>query len=163
MKSIFLTGSSGFIGNNFILDLKKNYEIFRFKRNSKININQDVVLHLAGIAHDIKNTIDSDPDDADGYYKLSVIYFEKENYLKSFLELTNAIVKKKSFPDYFVLDFDGVTRIELVDMYIKRAEISNKLNSKELMCDDYNMALNLIEDNLDSKNKVDTLISENCN
>lgn len=80
MKSIFLTGSSGFIGNNFILDLKKNYEIFRFKRNSKININQDVVLHLAGIAHDIKNTIDSEV-----YYEintnLTVKIFDK--FLKS--------------------------------------------------------------------------------
>ena len=109
-----------------------------------------------------KKTIDSDPDDADGYYKLSIIYLEKENYLKSFLQLTNAIVKKKSFPEYYVLDFDGITRMKLADMYIKRAEISYKLNSKELMCEDYNMSLNLIEDNLVLKNKIKSLILENC-
>ena len=59
MKSIFLTGSSGFVGKNLISRFKNKYEIFRFKRNSKININQNIVIHLAGIAHDTSKNLDS--------------------------------------------------------------------------------------------------------
>ena len=59
MKSIFLTGSSGFVGKNLISSFKKKYKIFRFKRNSKININQNTVIHLAGIAHDTSKNLDS--------------------------------------------------------------------------------------------------------
>ncbi len=60
MKSIFLTGSSGFIGKNLISEFKKKYEIFKFERNSIININQDIVIHLAGVAHDTRKSLDSE-------------------------------------------------------------------------------------------------------
>jgi nucleoside-diphosphate-sugar epimerase len=32
------------------------YEIFHYLKNTKININQDIILHIAGKAHDLKNT-----------------------------------------------------------------------------------------------------------
>ena len=112
---------------------------------------------------EIKKTIDSDINDSDGYYKLYVIYYEKKNYLKSFLEITKAIEKKKSFNDYYVLDFDGKTKIELSDMYYKRAELSKILNSNKLMCEDYITLLGLKEDNQELKSKVESLILENCN
>jgi nucleoside-diphosphate-sugar epimerase len=55
MKSIFITGSSGFVGKNVIKYFNSEYWFYRFSKNHEININQDVVLHLAGKAHDLKN------------------------------------------------------------------------------------------------------------
>lgn len=64
MKSIFLTGSSGFVGINLINYFISSYEITRFKKDHPIFINEDIVIHLAGKAHDLKKI--SNPDD---YYK----------------------------------------------------------------------------------------------
>jgi nucleoside-diphosphate-sugar epimerase len=56
MKSIFITGSSGFVGKNVIKYFNLRYDFYRFSKNEEININEDVVLHFAGKAHDLKNT-----------------------------------------------------------------------------------------------------------
>ena len=55
MKSIFITGSCGFVGQNIIKYFNSTYEFYRFSKNDEININQDVVFHFAGKAHDLKN------------------------------------------------------------------------------------------------------------
>ena len=80
MKSIFLTGFSGFVGKNLISKFNGKYEIFRFERDSKININQDIVIHLAGIAHDTNNKLDSKI-----YYEINTELTIKvfDNFLKS--------------------------------------------------------------------------------
>ena len=54
--SIFLTGSSGFVGKNIVSYFGKPLPINKYKRGSAINIQEDVVIHLAGKAHDLKNT-----------------------------------------------------------------------------------------------------------
>lgn len=56
MKSIFITGSSGFVGKNVLQYFKSNFEFIKFSRDQEPIINQDIVLHLAGKAHDLKNT-----------------------------------------------------------------------------------------------------------
>ena len=53
--SIFLTGSSGFVGKNIVSYFGKLLPINKYKRGSVINIQEDVVIHLAGKAHDLKN------------------------------------------------------------------------------------------------------------
>ena len=58
MKSYFITGSSGFVGKNLIKNISKDDTIYAYKRNSLIEINQDIVIHLAGKAHDLKNITD---------------------------------------------------------------------------------------------------------
>ncbi len=80
MKSIFLTGFSGFVGKNLISKFNRKYKIFKFQRNSKININQDIVIHLAGIAHDTSNKLDSKI-----YYEINAELTIKvfDNFLKS--------------------------------------------------------------------------------
>ena len=55
MRSIFLTGSNGFVGNYLKSYFNKQYLFFNYQRNNDINISQDVVIHLAGKAHDLKN------------------------------------------------------------------------------------------------------------
>ncbi len=55
MKSIFITGSTGFVGSNIIQYFNPEFEFYIFSKSEEININQEVVLHLAGKAHDLKN------------------------------------------------------------------------------------------------------------
>ena len=59
--SIFITGASGFVGMNLMKHLKNIYPIIKFQRDSPVLINQDIVIHLAGKAHDLRNT--SNPDE----------------------------------------------------------------------------------------------------
>lgn len=64
--SIYLTGASGFIGQNFISYFKKDYKIRKHVRGSNIEISQKVVVHLAGKAHDLKNVFNDNE-----YYKVN--------------------------------------------------------------------------------------------
>jgi nucleoside-diphosphate-sugar epimerase len=80
LKKIFITGASGFVGSNIISKLKNRYEFTIFKRDSEINITEDIVIHAAGKAHDLKNT--SDPND---YYTNNTDFTKNifENFLSS--------------------------------------------------------------------------------
>ena len=64
-REIFLTGETGFIGKN-VISFFERYPITFFNRNSDCLINQDIVIHLAGKAHDLKKTYNSDD-----YYKVN--------------------------------------------------------------------------------------------
>jgi nucleoside-diphosphate-sugar epimerase len=55
-KKIFLTGSSGFVGKYIIDSFISNYHFKFYKRNETILDLSDIVVHLAGKAHDLKNT-----------------------------------------------------------------------------------------------------------
>ena len=65
-NNIFLTGSSGFIGNNLLHFFSGNFEITSYKRDSEFYVNQEIFIHLAGKAHDLKST--STPAE---YYKVN--------------------------------------------------------------------------------------------
>jgi nucleoside-diphosphate-sugar epimerase len=65
-NSIFLTGASSFIGHNLFHFLSGNFEITSYKRDSEFYLNQEFVIHLAGKAHDLKNS--SNPDE---YYHVN--------------------------------------------------------------------------------------------
>jgi len=64
--SIFLTGSSGFVGKNIVSYFGKEFAINKYKRGSVISIQEDIVIHLAGKAHDLKK-VNSDTD----YYRVN--------------------------------------------------------------------------------------------
>ena len=58
--SIFLTGSSGFVGSS-VLNCFDSNSIIQYKRGDVLKIGSaSIVIHLAGKAHDLKNTSKSD-------------------------------------------------------------------------------------------------------
>ncbi len=55
--SVFITGSSGFVGKSFIANFSEE-KLILWKRRNEININSAcVVMHLSGKAHDLKKTL----------------------------------------------------------------------------------------------------------
>ena len=56
MSSIFVTGSSGFIGSNLKGYLGALNFISEFHHEKELGFNANAVIHLAGKAHDLKNT-----------------------------------------------------------------------------------------------------------
>jgi nucleoside-diphosphate-sugar epimerase len=64
--SIFITGGTGFVGTNLQGFLGNKFAFVNYKKDSAISIQESVVIHLAGKAHDLKNT--STPDE---YYKVN--------------------------------------------------------------------------------------------
>ena len=66
MSSIFVTGSSGFVGSNLKEYLGASNIILEFHREKELIFNTNAVIHLAGKAHDLKNT--SNPD---AYYQVN--------------------------------------------------------------------------------------------
>ena len=52
--TIFLTRASGFVGRNFITYFNNFYKIRNYQRESNITIKEEIVVHLAGKAHDLK-------------------------------------------------------------------------------------------------------------
>jgi len=64
--SIYLTGASGFVGKNIIEFFRDSKKIVIATRNTSIEFEEQVVIHLAGKAHDLKNVSSSDE-----YYKVN--------------------------------------------------------------------------------------------
>jgi nucleoside-diphosphate-sugar epimerase len=58
--TIFLTGANGFVGKSLKKYLSNLYYFSEFSREEQIEIKEDIVLHFAGKAHDIKKTSNSD-------------------------------------------------------------------------------------------------------
>jgi nucleoside-diphosphate-sugar epimerase len=52
--TIFLTGANGFVGKSIKKYLSNLYHFSDFKRDEQIEIKEDIVLHFAGKAHDLK-------------------------------------------------------------------------------------------------------------
>jgi len=57
--TIFLTGASGFVGNSIKNYLSNTIHYTNFNREQNIVIKEDIVLHFAGKAHDLKNVSNS--------------------------------------------------------------------------------------------------------
>lgn len=55
-KKILITGSSGFIGQHLINYLSNSFTITKYSRQTKLKINHNIVIHLAGIAHDLSGS-----------------------------------------------------------------------------------------------------------
>jgi nucleoside-diphosphate-sugar epimerase len=56
--SIFLTGSSGFVGKNILSNFSNQFEFTKYTRGANFKIKEEIVIHCAGKAHDLKNSSD---------------------------------------------------------------------------------------------------------
>jgi nucleoside-diphosphate-sugar epimerase len=106
MKDIFITGSNGFVGKNVIKYFELKYEFNIFLRNDEIKINEEVVLHFAGKAHDLKNT--SNPKE---YYNVNTELTKKvfDAFLQSpskvFITLSSVKAAADNIDDELTEDF----------------------------------------------------------
>jgi len=72
VREVFITGSTGFVGKHIQSYFSNQFLFTKYKRETKIYINQDIVLHLAGKAHDLKNTSNSNE-----YYQVNTELTQK--------------------------------------------------------------------------------------
>lgn len=56
---LFMTGSNGFVGSYLTKHWEKVYTILPYRREINIEISSPYTIHLAGIAHDVKNATNS--------------------------------------------------------------------------------------------------------
>ena len=96
MSSIFITGTSGFVGSNLKGFLDASYIISEFNREKELNFNANAVIHLAGKAHDLKNT--STPDE---YYQVNTELTKKvfDAFLASEAQLFITLSSVKAVAD----------------------------------------------------------------
>lgn len=58
MKNIYITGSSGFVGENVTAYFRSKYSFHKYNKENVFDIEDEVVLHFAGKAHDLLNAFD---------------------------------------------------------------------------------------------------------
>jgi nucleoside-diphosphate-sugar epimerase len=107
MISIFITGSSGFVGLNLIEYLRSFFTCIKYQRDAQIQINQDIVIHLAGKAHDIKKISNSDE-----YYQINTELTKKvfDAFLTSNAKVFIILSSVKAVAD----EVDGVLTEEYI-------------------------------------------------
>ena len=94
--SVFITGSSGFVGKSFLINFSDEKSIL-WKRGNEININSAlVVMHLAGKDHDLKKA-----SNADEYYQDNIEVTQKgfDAFLASDAKVSITLSSVKSVAD----------------------------------------------------------------
>ena len=89
-NTIFITGASGFVGKNLLKEFVNMFTFSIFEKEDIFSISEDIVIHLAGKAHDLKNTSSKDE-----YYlvntELTKVIFDKflESKARVFITLSS--------------------------------------------------------------------------
>ena len=96
MRYIYLTGGTGFVGLNLQSYLINEYEFRKGNRGEAIIITEDIVIHLAGKAHDTKNI--AQPDE---YYQVNTELTKKvfDAFLHSSAEVFITLSSVKAAAD----------------------------------------------------------------
>ena len=95
-KKIFLTGANGFVGKNISSFLEGRYQINSYNRNQFFSITENIVIHLAGKAHDLKNS-----SAVEEYYKVNTEFTKKifDTFLYSDAEIFITLSSVKAIAD----------------------------------------------------------------
>jgi nucleoside-diphosphate-sugar epimerase len=101
--SILISGWTGFVGNYFCHQLSSDFEIERFDRDSPIHIETQNVLHLAGVAHDLKGEFTLD-DYYNGNFELTKYFYDAFLLSKASVFITISSVKAVADRVYGELD-----------------------------------------------------------
>ena len=102
MLRVLITGSSGFVGSNLISFLSKEYLIEKFDRQNSKKINSDIIIHLDGKAHDLKNS------------SLKKEYFESNTYLTN--KLFDEFLKSNSKIFIYLSSVKAVTDFAIQEL-----------------------------------------------
>jgi len=107
MNSIFLTGGSGFVGTNLQSYLSQGYQFKNFRRGEQLDVKEDIVLHLAGKAHDTKNI--TNPNE---YYQVNTELTKQvfDTFLQSTAKVFITLSSVKAAAD----KVDGILTEEIV-------------------------------------------------
>ena len=95
--SIYLTGASGFVGKHIVSFFdKKKTVIKKHIKNTEFLISQEIVIHLAGIAHDTKNNINKEK-----YYEVNTELTKKifDSFLASHAKVFIMLSSVKAVAD----------------------------------------------------------------
>ena len=130
--SIYLTGASGFVGRNFISYFNNSYKIRSYQRGSNISVKEEIVVHLAGKAHDLKKTANSDEyyevntnltkDIFDGFLNSNAKVFIMLSSVKAVADGIDEVLTEDHFPN--PKTHYGMSKL-LAEKYI-----TSKINSK---------------------------------
>ncbi len=113
LKSIVITGATGFVGVNLNEYLKKTLVLqllsVRYQLNQSFNFKGDAIIHLAGKAHDLKKV--SKPSDYyeanyeltkqlfDAFLRSDVKVFVFMSTVKATVDKVNGVLKEEDVPD----------------------------------------------------------------
>ena len=100
LKKVLVTGSSGYLGKNFINQFSNNYELLKFsliKNTLKSLKFSDIstVLHCAGLVHNYKKITKSDYYKINNRYPLNLAKLAKENGVNHFIFISTVAVYDK--------------------------------------------------------------------
>jgi nucleoside-diphosphate-sugar epimerase len=101
MISIFITGSTGFVGKNIIKIFNSDFKFCRYTKNDDIVINEDIVLHFAGKAHDLKIT-----NKVEDYYVSNTILTKNifDNFIESRAKVFITLSSVKAVADFLDIE-----------------------------------------------------------
>lgn len=111
-RNIIITGSNGFVGKNLLNQFENFYTFSKYEKGDIIKIRQDIVIHLAGKAHDLKNSS------------------SKEEYYVVNTDLTNAIFDKflKSNACIFITLSSVKAAADTLDIVLTEKHIPNPMS-----------------------------------
>ena len=109
MKTIYITGHSGFVGKNLIDEFKSQFIFTKHVKGNDFLINEEIVIHLAGKAHDLKKVADDKE-----YYEVNTEL--TKNVFNSFMK---SDAKVFIFLAHFCVNTQNDVDIKFTPKYIK--------------------------------------------
>ncbi len=130
MNKVLITGSSGFVGRNLLNDLGNKFEFTKLERENLISgqfeIMQDCVIHLAGLAHDTRKSLNESE-----YFTVNTVLTKQlwEKFVASSAKVFIYVSSIKSARD----KYDGVLTEEIAEIPLTPYGKSKLLAEKELL------------------------------